>query len=113
MVTINKKFNFNRVKEDYYRPDLDFFYFDDDAVYYTESHYLIRIYYDDFFKSDCDIDTSMLAGKKLTIQAIKILQKNKHLNILAMESVRVLPNCYKFALNEIFPHQTSLSIQLE
>ena len=39
--------------------------------------------------------------------------KNKHLNILAMKSVRALPNCYKFALNEIFLHQTSLSIQLE
>ncbi len=77
MVTINKKFNFNRVKEDYYRLDLGFFYFDDDAVYYTESHYMIRIYYVDFFKSDCDIDTSMLVGKKLSIQAIKILQKNK------------------------------------
>ena len=39
--------------------------------------------------------------------------KNKHLNILAMKSVRALPNCYKFALNEIFLHQTSLSIRLE
>lgn len=77
MVTINKSFNFNRLKEDVLRLSLDFFYFDDDAVYYTESHYIIRIYYVDFFKSDYDVDTSMLVGKKLSIQAIKILQKNK------------------------------------
>lgn len=77
LIEVNKRFNFRRFKVDSFRNDLSFIYFEDDKCYLSDAHIIIRIYFDDLFKSNYDIDFSQLQGKKLSVESMIILQNKK------------------------------------